>query len=404
MAIHSPSDYYLHVTQSTAGHDKLYLKESQLFAKDIDAIIPRVASDLSYTDMLIQHIAGNLGKFSAASGDALRTAANKFKTSQRLSQWRVRTPRTVLANQPRDPKFLIDQVSGLPVVAKLQQGHKGAGVFILESELSAATTLEAFKTINTDVILQQFIDTGEEKTDIRAIVVDDEVVAAYRRHSAEKDFRSNYSLSQKGEAVTLTDEQEDLALEAARAVGLKVAGVDIVEDVKKESFVIEVNGSPGLEGVETITGVNVAKKIIEFVERGVKGEKNPNAKTTNKQEEKDKKPKPSKTNGGGGGHDPMKEDPESSVATLKDFYDKKYASHSPGTRKWLVELAVDNHIKNIQETEATNHKIVPINSQQFAGNGRAIGQQSASNQNQFSRAYSNIGRKLASLWAKNSKS
>ena len=262
----NPTDFYLHLSDVVAGYDKIYLKGARLLSKDIDAIIPRIGGGLDYGALVVEHIQRNLRTFSTASGEALKTASNKFLTSQRLSQHKVKIPKTIIAHKPEDYGFLIDKVDGLPAVGKLQRGSQGQGVFMLESSLSASTALQAFSHVGTDIILQQFINTGIEKTDIRAFVVDGQVVAAYKRYAVDKDFRSNYSISGQGKKVKLTEVQADIAIAAANAVSLPVCGVDIME-ADGINYCIEVNGNASLKGIETVTGEDVAGKIIEFVER-----------------------------------------------------------------------------------------------------------------------------------------
>jgi ribosomal protein S6--L-glutamate ligase len=260
-----PSDIYVFVSDIPNGFDRAYKKESKIIKNTIDAIIPRIGSGLEYGATVVEHFNKNLGLFSTATGDGLLTASNKMKTSQRLSQKKIRTPKTIFANQPKDFKFLIDKVGGLPCIAKLQSGSQGAGVMILNDELAASTSLQSFTKSGINIILQEKINTDKPTFDIRAYVVGNEVVAAYKRFALDSDFRSNYSISHQGEKVKLTEEENKMAIAASQAVGLSVSGVDIMRDINGKPYVIEVNGAASLKGIETVTGIDVAGKIIDFV-------------------------------------------------------------------------------------------------------------------------------------------
>ncbi|MBA2584494.1 MAG: RimK family alpha-L-glutamate ligase, partial [Bacteroidetes bacterium] len=272
-----PTDVYLYLSNVANGYDAIYNKDTKIKKTSINAIIPRIGTGLEYGAAVIEHFNKNLGIFSCASGDGLLTASNKMKTSQRLSQNKVRVPKTIFANQPQDFKFLLDKVGGLPCIAKLQAGSQGAGVMILNDELAASTSLQSFSKIGVNVILQEKIDTEKPTFDIRAYVVGDEVVAAYKRFALDDDFRSNYSLSKQGEKIKLTDEEIKMAIDASKAVGLKVSGVDLMRDIEGKPYCIEVNGNASLKGIETVTGIDIAGKIIDYIIENYKKSDNINA-------------------------------------------------------------------------------------------------------------------------------
>jgi ribosomal protein S6--L-glutamate ligase len=271
--VHSADDFYLEISDAASGHDKIFLKgedgnDVRIHTDRYDAIIVRI-TDLSYGSLVVEHFEKNLKTFTTAGAMPLQNASNKFRTCQLLSQAKIRTIKQVIAKHPNDYGFLVNRV-GLPAIAKTQTGSKGAGVFILESKLSASTTLQAFSKLEQHIILQEYLQTEtkeENAHDIRAFVVDQEVVAAYKRYSLDEDFRSNYSISGAGQKVELTDDEKQMAVDAANAIGLPgIAGVDLMRSDGK-TYCIEVNGNPGLQGVEKVTGINVAKKIIEYIER-----------------------------------------------------------------------------------------------------------------------------------------
>ena len=264
-----PRELYIQISNIN-GHDKIYRKEKRIFKKDYHAIIPRIGRGLQFGSYVVRHLNKCMGIYSTASADGLLNASDKLHTSQLLSIARVATPRTTALNTPEDYKFLIDSVGGLPCVAKFIKGSQGKGVFILESELGASTTLSSLRSIKQDVILQEFIESSKEdekKNDIRVIVTGNLIVGAYRRFSVDDDFRSNYSISKAGEKVTLSKDEINLAYLASKAVGLDVSGVDLMRDTaNNKTYCIEVNGNMSLAGFTKITGVDAASHIIKFVE------------------------------------------------------------------------------------------------------------------------------------------
>lgn len=159
----------------------------------------------------------------------------------------------------------------MPCVGKLQRGSLGDGVFLLETELAASTSLKSMEKLGADIILQQFIHTGDPANDIRVFVIGAETkdpkVFAYKRYSLADDFRSNYTKSQSGEKVEITEEERLMSINASKAMKLGVCGVDIMRDNKDNNkpYIIETNSSPGLKGIETVTGENVAGSIIDYI-------------------------------------------------------------------------------------------------------------------------------------------
>ena len=269
-------DLYSYVSETTKGHDRSYKrgkqKSEKLIAKEYSAVIPRLAgTGFDFGLVNLRHINRNLNIFSTASDTGLKICSNKFLTIQMLSEHGLRVPRHILAHRPTDYKELIDLVGGLPCVAKLQRGSQGAGVFILNDVLAASTALRAMEQIDADAVLTRFINTGIPANDLRIITIGAETINprifAYKRFAVDSDFRSNYSISKKGEQVTITDEEKQMALKASVLLGGGVFGVDIMRDAadNDKPYIIEINGCPGLEGIEAVTGENVAGAIIEYV-------------------------------------------------------------------------------------------------------------------------------------------
>jgi ribosomal protein S6--L-glutamate ligase len=269
-------DLYSYCSESTSGYDRVYrrgsAKSEKLVARDYQAVIPRLAgTGFDFGLVNLRHLNRNLNIFSTGSDAGLKFCSNKFLTCQMLSEHGLRVPKQVLAHRPTDYKELIDMVDGLPCVAKLQRGSQGAGVFILNDVLAASTALRAMEQTQVDVVLNRFIDTGSPANDLRIITVGAETenpkIFAYKRFAVDSDFRSNYSISKKGEKVEITSEERDMALRASILLGGGVHGVDIMRDSKDKDkpYIIEVNGCPGLAGIESVTGENVAAAIIQYV-------------------------------------------------------------------------------------------------------------------------------------------
>ncbi len=277
----NPANLYSFINSTTSGHDRIYKKTEEkserILSKNFDAVIPRIGgSGFEHSVMVLKQISENMNIFSTTSERGAKICSNKFLSSQVLSIHKIRNPKQVLAYQPNDYKELIELVGGLPCIAKLQRGSLGVGVMILNDELAASTSLRSFQTLGVSVILQQYIDSGKPANDIRVFVVGPETkeprIFAYKRYALDSDFRSNYSISGLGEKVTITDEERQMAIDAALAVGLGVSGVDVLRDSNNNDkpYVIEVNSTPGLKGVEKVTGKNVAGAIIDYVNENYK--------------------------------------------------------------------------------------------------------------------------------------
>ena len=268
-----PDDFYLFLSESK-GHDKIYLKseETRVYAKEYDRVIVRVGGS-SYGRYVVRHLRINIGIFVTTTDEGIELCFDKFKNAQYLSANRIKVIAQILAKEIKEENsnYLINLLKGLPVIMKILSGSQGLGVFLLESILSAGTTMEGISHFSKIVLLQRFIETkddSERASDIRIFIVDGVVVASMKRYSKPKQYRSNYTISAMGEKYDPTDEQKELALDAAAvSKSLGVCGVDIMEDQDGINYVVEVNSNPGLK-IEEVTGVNVVDKIIDFSERG----------------------------------------------------------------------------------------------------------------------------------------
>lgn len=263
----NPNKLNIFISDNEKG-DRIYYDKKRIYRSTVDAIIPRIGSGLNYAAASIEHIEKNIGIFSTSSASGLLNASNKSKSIQLFSRARLRVPKTMYIKSSKNFKWMIDKLGGFPIVAKLIRGSQGVGTFILNDELAASTALETITSLKKHVLLQNFITTAKENEqacDIRIIVVNGEVVGGYKRYAVKGGFRSNFSISKLGKKVKLTDAQKEMALNAASAVGLKVAGVDIAYDIENElNYIYEINGNMSLAGFEKVTGLNAAKAIAEY--------------------------------------------------------------------------------------------------------------------------------------------
>ena len=232
--------------------------------EQIDAIIPRIGASVTDYGCIIVRQFEIKKVFTTAKSLAISRSRNKLRSLQVLSRAGVGLPKTVFANHPKDIEQLVGLVDGPPIVIKLLEGTQGIGVVLAETIKTAQATIEAFTGLKQNVLIQEYI--AESKgTDVRAFVVGNQVVGVMKRQGVDDEFRSNLHRGGSAEVLELTPEIEWTAITAARALGLKVAGVDMLLS-KRGPLVMEVNSSPGLEGIEKTTGVDVARQIIRYIE------------------------------------------------------------------------------------------------------------------------------------------
>ena len=197
--------------------------------------------------------------------DPIVKSRDKFHTLQILAQHGMGIPTTSFANSSYETKDLIKLVGGAPLVVKLLEGTKGVGVVLAEKSKSAESVINAFRSLKADILVQHYIEESRGQ-DIRCFVVGDQVVASMQRQAEEGEFRANIHLGATGKVVEITKQEREMAIKAAKIIGLEVAGVDMVRS-KEGPKILEINSSPGLEGIEAATGVDVAGKMIEFMEK-----------------------------------------------------------------------------------------------------------------------------------------
>jgi ribosomal protein S6--L-glutamate ligase len=229
-----------------------------------DAVIPRIGASITQYGLAVVRQFEMQGVFSLNESVAIGRARDKLRALQLLARAGVGLPSTAFAQGPRKALEVLAEVAGAPVVIKLLEGTQGMGVILAETEASAKSTIEAFSAASVEILVQEFISEAMG-TDVRALVVGKKVVAAMRRTGRKGEFRSNLHRGGKAEAVELSPDEIQTALKSTETLGLNVAGVDMLRS-KRGPLVLEVNSSPGIEGMEQATGVDVAGAMIEYLE------------------------------------------------------------------------------------------------------------------------------------------
>jgi ribosomal protein S6--L-glutamate ligase len=231
----------------------------------VDAVIPRIGASITFYGLAVVRQWEMMGVYCLNESQAIARSRDKLRCLQILSRHDIGMPPTVYTRQAEHVPNCIEHVQGPPVVVKLLQGTQGVGVVLAESTMAAGSVIEAFHGLDQNILIQKYIQEAKG-SDIRAIVVGRRVVAAMRRRAVPGEFRSNIHRGGKAKKIRLPAEYRKTAIAAARVLGLRVAGVDLIES-KDGPMVMEVNSSPGLEGIQKTTGIDVAAAIIEHIER-----------------------------------------------------------------------------------------------------------------------------------------
>jgi ribosomal protein S6--L-glutamate ligase len=247
------------------GNPCIYFKGAYL--TDIDAIIPRVGASVTFFGTAVVRQFEMMNVFSTLNSQSLVRSRDKLSSLQILSRAGVGMPKTAFSDYNTEVDHLIETVGGAPMVLKILEGTQGLGVVLADTKNAANSVMEAFNGLKARVIAQEFIKEAGG-ADIRALVVDGKVVGAMKRQGKKGEFRSNLHRGGSATIIDLSEEEENTALKAAKALGLGVAGVDMLQS-SKGPLVLEVNSSPGLEGIEVATGKDIANEIIEYIERNV---------------------------------------------------------------------------------------------------------------------------------------
>lgn len=247
--------------------DKLEIYYNFQKLENVHAVIPRIGTTAtSFGSSVIRQFEA-MGIFTTLKAEALLKARNKLTCMQLLSGAGLGVARTGITNNLYTLPFIIDKVSTAPYIVKLATGTQGLGVILSESKSNAESIVEAFQKTEEKVLIQQFIEEARG-SDIRVFVIDGKIVGAMKRQAKNGEFRSNLHRGAQSENVVLTSEEEEVALKATEVMGLHIAGVDMLRS-HAGPLILEVNASPGLEGIEGTTQIDIAGKIIEFIERKV---------------------------------------------------------------------------------------------------------------------------------------
>lgn len=231
----------------------------------IDAVIPRLRPTVTFYGCAVTRQFQSMGAYCLNDSVAIAKARDKLRTLQILANKGIDIPTTGFASSPQDTKDLIKMVGGAPLVVKLLEGTQGRGVVLAETAKAAESVINAFKNLNANILVQEFIKEAQG-SDIRCFVIDGKVVGAMQRKSQDGDFRANLHLGGTASPIKITPTERKIAVQAAKALGLAVAGVDIIRSASGPK-VLEVNASPGLEGVEQVTGKDIAGLMIQAIER-----------------------------------------------------------------------------------------------------------------------------------------
>ena len=235
------------------------------YLNDVDAIIPRIGASVTFYGCAVVRQFEMMNVFSTVSSDAIIRSRDKLRSFQRLSKGGVDMPKTVFTNYSKDVEEVIEHVGGTPVVIKLLEGTQGLGVVLAESKNAAESVLEAFHGLQARALVQEYISEAKG-VDVRAFIVDGQVIGAMKRRGKPGEFRSNLHRGGSYEYYRMTEPELKLAIKSARQLKLPVCGVDLLQS-KRGPLIMEINSTPGLEGIEGASQKNIAKAIVTFIER-----------------------------------------------------------------------------------------------------------------------------------------
>lgn len=244
-------------------HPEIHYKGERI--NPIDAVIPRIGASITFYGTAVVRQFEMMGVYPLNESVAISRSRDKLRSLQLLSRRGIGLPVTGFAHSPDDIEDLLKMVGGPPVVIKLLEGTQGIGVVLAETQKAAESVIEAFLGLKTHILVQEYIKEAGG-ADIRCFVIGDRVVAAMKRQAPEGEFRSNLHRGGQATTIRITPEERSTAVRAAKIMGLNVAGVDILRS-NHGPVVMEVNSSPGLEGIEEATGKDVAGMIIQFIEK-----------------------------------------------------------------------------------------------------------------------------------------
>ena len=261
-------DCYINIA---SGRPEVYYKNAQRL-ENVDAIIPRIKPAMTFYGTTIVRQFEMMNVCCLNKSLAIASSRDKLNTLQLLSHESLPMPITSFSHSVYETQQLMQMVGGAPLVIKLLEGTKGIGVVLAETNKAAESVINAFKSLKADILVQEYIKESKGR-DIRCFVVGDRVAAAMERQAEEGEFRANIHLGGKALAVEITDEERAIAIKAVKTIGLDIAGVDMVRS-NSGPKILEINSSPGLEGIEAASGVDVASEIIKFLETIVENTSN----------------------------------------------------------------------------------------------------------------------------------
>jgi ribosomal protein S6--L-glutamate ligase len=259
-------DYLRCYMNITSKSPSIHFKGEKL--TKYDAIIPRIGAQRTFYGGAIVRQFETMGTYSINSSLAITRSRDKLRSLQLMAMKGVDMPKTGFANSTSDIDDLIKMIGGTPLIIKLIEGTQGMGVVLAETKKAAESVVQAFMGLNANIIVQEFIEEAKG-ADIRCLVVGDKVIGSMKRQAAPGEFRSNIHQGGSAEVIKITKTERETALKAAKVMGLRLAGVDLIRS-DRGPLVMEVNSSPGLEGIESATHKDIAGKIIEYIENNAK--------------------------------------------------------------------------------------------------------------------------------------
>ncbi len=254
-------DYLRCYMNITSAQPKVLYRGEEL---QLDAVIPRIGATHTFYGSAVVRQFETMGVFTVAESQAIDRSRDKLRSLQLLASAGVGMPVTSYAHSTQDIEGILEIVGGTPVVVKLLEGTQGLGVVLAETKKAAESVIAAFRQLDANILVQEFVKESKG-ADVRAFVIGGRVVAAMKRQGAAGEFRSNLHRGGSAEEIKLTRGERATAVKAAKVMGLNVAGVDLLQS-ERGPLVLEVNSSPGLEGIESASEVDVAARIIEFIE------------------------------------------------------------------------------------------------------------------------------------------
>ena len=240
--------------------------------KNVAAVIPRIGASVTFYGAAVVRQFEMMNIPTVTESQALVRSRDKLRSLQILARSNVGLPKTVFTNYSKEVDKIIDNVGGPPLIVKLLEGTQGYGVVLAPTRKAAESIIDAFHSMKARIIVQEFIEEAKG-ADIRVFVVDNKVVGAMKRQGKEGEFRSNLHQGGTGKIIKLSKEERNIALTAAKSMNLSIAGVDLLQS-SRGPLVLEVNSSPGLEGIEKATGIDIASKIIDYADKLIQRKRN----------------------------------------------------------------------------------------------------------------------------------